>query len=139
LNILPEAFAVVKETAAGSLPIKLLRLPQPSLTANWLLKKLTLLIKGDQAIHHNTWLAAGNEVTWNMVHYDVQLIGGIVLHQGKISEMATGEGKTLVATLPAYLNAIAGQGVHIVTVNDYLARRDSEWMGPLYEFHGFGC
>ncbi|MFA6249595.1 MAG: preprotein translocase subunit SecA, partial [Mucilaginibacter sp.] len=84
----------------------------------------------------NTWLAAGNEVTWNMVHYDVQLIGGIVLHQGKISEMATGEGKTLVATLPAYLNAIAGQGVHIVTVNDYLARRDSEWMGPLYEFHG---
>ncbi|RYY20395.1 MAG: preprotein translocase subunit SecA, partial [Sphingobacteriaceae bacterium] len=98
--------------------------------------KKNVLIAGDKAIHHNSWLAAGNEVTWNMVHYDVQLIGGIVLHEGKIAEMATGEGKTLVATLPAYLNALAGQGVHIVTVNDYLARRDSEWMGPLYEFHG---
>ena len=95
-----------------------------------------MVIKGDKAIHHNTWIAAGNEVTWDMVHYDVQLIGGTVLHEGKIAEMATGEGKTLVATLPAYLNALAGQGVHIVTVNDYLARRDSEWMGPLYEFHG---
>jgi len=100
-------------------------------------RKNNVVIKGDTAIHHNTWLAADNEVTWDMVHYDVQLIGGIVLHQGKIAEMATGEGKTLVATLPAYLNALAGQGVHIVTVNDYLARRDSEWMGPIYEFHGF--
>jgi preprotein translocase subunit SecA len=102
----------------------------------WPLKRENVLIQGDKAIHHNSWIAAGNEVTWNMVHYDVQLIGGIVLHQGKIAEMATGEGKTLVATLPAYLNALSGQGVHIVTVNDYLARRDSEWMGPLYEFHG---
>ncbi len=98
--------------------------------------KSNVIIKGDKAHWANKWDAAGNEVTWNMVHYDVQLIGGIVLHQGKIAEMATGEGKTLVATLPAYLNALAGQGVHIVTVNDYLARRDSEWMGPLYEFHG---
>ncbi len=136
MNILPEAFAVVKETArrfAGSTGIEV--------TANdfdrdLAARKSNVTIKGDKATHSSTWLAAGNPTTWNMVHYDVQLIGGVVLHQGKIAEMATGEGKTLVATLPAYLNAIAGQGVHIVTVNDYLARRDSEWMGPLYEFHG---
>jgi preprotein translocase subunit SecA len=94
-----------------------------------------VVINGDKAQFKNKWLAAGTEITWDMVHYDVQLIGGAVLHQGKIAEMATGEGKTLVATLPAFLNALGGRGVHIVTVNDYLAKRDSEWMGPLFSFH----
>ncbi|TSJ38691.1 preprotein translocase subunit SecA [Mucilaginibacter corticis] len=136
LNLLPEAFAVVKETARRFTNNPTIEVTATDFDRTLAAKKSNVIIKGDKAIHHNKWLAAGNEVTWNMVHYDVQLIGGIVLHQGKISEMATGEGKTLVATLPAYLNAIAGQGVHIVTVNDYLARRDSEWMGPLYEFHG---
>jgi preprotein translocase subunit SecA len=136
LEILPEAFAVVKETARRFKENATIEVTATEFDRNLAAKKSNVLIKGDKAIHHNKWLAAGNEITWDMVHYDVQLIGGIVLHQGKISEMATGEGKTLVATLPAYLNAIAGQGVHIVTVNDYLARRDSEWMGPLYEFHG---
>jgi len=136
MNILPEAFAVVKETARRLKENKAIEVTATEFDRNLAAKKTNVLIKGDKAIHHSTWLAAGNEVTWDMVHYDVQLIGGIVLHQGKIAEMATGEGKTLVATLPAYLNALAGQGVHIVTVNDYLARRDSEWMGPLYEFHG---
>jgi preprotein translocase subunit SecA len=136
LDLLPEAFAVVKETARRFTNNPTIEVTATEFDRNLAAKKTNVIIKGDKAIHHNTWLAAGNPVTWNMVHYDVQLIGGIVLHQGKISEMATGEGKTLVATLPAYLNAIAGQGVHIVTVNDYLARRDSEWMGPLYEFHG---
>ena len=93
-------------------------------------------IEGDQAIYSNSWTAAGGAITWNMVHYDVQLIGGAVLHSGKIAEMATGEGKTLVSTLPAYLNALAGEGVHMVTVNDYLARRDSEWNGPIFEWLG---
>ena len=136
LNILPEAFAVVKETARRFAGNKTIEVTATEFDRELAAKKSNVVIKGDKAIHHNTWLAAGNEVTWDMVHYDVQLIGGTVLHQGKIAEMATGEGKTLVATLPAYLNALAGQGVHIVTVNDYLARRDSEWMGPLYEFHG---
>ncbi len=136
LEILPEAFAVVKETAKRFKENKTIDVTATQFDRDLAAVKKNVVIKGDKAIHHNTWLAAGNEVTWDMVHYDVQLIGGIVLHQGKISEMATGEGKTLVATLPAYLNALAGQGVHIVTVNDYLARRDSEWMGPLYEFHG---
>ena len=90
----------------------------------------------DTAVWKNEWLAGGNLLKWDMVHYDVQLIGGVVLHQGKIAEMATGEGKTLVATLPVFLNALAGKGVHVVTVNDYLSKRDSEWMGPLYQFHG---
>jgi preprotein translocase subunit SecA len=135
-NILPEAFAVVKETARRFAGNKTIEVTATQFDRELAARKNNVLIKGDKAIHHNTWIAAGNEVTWDMVHYDVQLIGGIVLHQGKIAEMATGEGKTLVATLPAYLNALAGQGVHIVTVNDYLARRDSEWMGPLYEFHG---
>ncbi|MDB5286552.1 MAG: secA [Mucilaginibacter sp.] len=135
-NILPEAFAVVKETARRFAGNKTIEVTATQFDRDLAAKKSNVVIKGDTAIHHNTWLAAGNEVTWDMVHYDVQLIGGIVLHQGKIAEMATGEGKTLVATLPAYLNALAGRGVHIVTVNDYLARRDSEWMGPLYEFHG---
>ncbi|HWD89029.1 MAG TPA: preprotein translocase subunit SecA [Mucilaginibacter sp.] len=136
MDILPEAFAVVKETARRLKENKTLEVTATQFDRDLATRKPNVLIKGDKAIHHNTWLAAGNEVTWDMVHYDVQLIGGVVLHQGKIAEMATGEGKTLVATLPAYLNALAGQGVHIVTVNDYLARRDSEWMGPLYEFHG---
>ena len=136
MNILPEAFAVVKETAKRFAGNTTIEVTATDFDRDLAAVKKNVIIKGDKAIHHNTWIAAGNEVTWNMVHYDVQLIGGIVLHQGKIAEMATGEGKTLVATLPAYLNAIAGQGVHIVTVNDYLARRDSEWMGPLYEFHG---
>src|ERR1700761_2701902 len=136
MDILPEGFAVVKETARRLKENKTLEVTATQFDRDLAARKGNVVIKGDKAIHHNTWLAAGNEVTWNMVHYDVQLIGGVVLHQGKIAEMATGEGKTLVATLPAYLNAIAGQGVHIVTVNDYLARRDSEWMGPLYEFHG---
>ncbi|WP_094568740.1 preprotein translocase subunit SecA [Mucilaginibacter xinganensis] len=136
MRILPEGFAVVKETALRFKNNKTIEVTATQFDRDLAARKQNVIIKGDKAIHHNTWLAAGNEVTWDMVHYDVQLIGGIVLHQGKISEMATGEGKTLVATLPAYLNALAGQGVHIVTVNDYLARRDSEWMGPLYEFHG---
>ncbi|WP_461450854.1 preprotein translocase subunit SecA [Mucilaginibacter sp.] len=136
MNILPEAFAVVKETARRFAGNKTIEVTATDFDRELAAKKSNVVIKGDKAIHYNSWLAAGNEVTWDMVHYDVQLIGGTVLHQGKIAEMATGEGKTLVATLPAYLNALAGQGVHIVTVNDYLARRDSEWMGPLYEFHG---
>ena len=136
LNILPQAFAVVKETAKRLAENKSIEVTATQFDRELAAKKTNVVIKGDKATHSSTWLAAGNEVTWNMVHYDVQLVGGIVLHQGKIAEMATGEGKTLVATLPAYLNALAGQGVHIVTVNDYLARRDSEWMGPLYEFHG---
>ena len=133
---LPEVFAVVKETArrfAGNEEIVV--------TANQFDRDLAashdfVRIDGDKAIYQNHWVAGGNEVTWNMVHYDVQLIGGVVLHKGKIAEMATGEGKTLVATLPVFLNALTGNGVHVVTVNDYLSKRDSEWMGPLYMFHG---
>ncbi|MBN9481830.1 MAG: preprotein translocase subunit SecA [Bacteroidetes bacterium 43-93] len=135
-KILPEAFAVVKETAR-----RFKENTEIVSTATDLDKELTLerdyiRIDGDKAIYSNTWNAAGNTVIWNMVHYDVQLIGGITLHEGKIAEMATGEGKTLVSTLPAYLNALAGQGVHIVTVNDYLARRDQEWNAPIFEFLG---
>jgi len=136
MNILPEAFAVVKETARRLKDNATIEVTATQFDRDLAAKKGNVVIKGDKALHSSTWLAANNQVKWDMVHYDVQLIGGIVLHQGKIAEMATGEGKTLVATLPAYLNALAGQGVHIVTVNDYLARRDSEWMGPLYEFHG---
>ncbi len=136
MKVLPLAFAVVKETARrfkenGKMVVTA-TMHDKSLAAT----KKNVEISGEQATWHNKWLAAGNEIAWDMLHYDVQLIGGIVLHQGKIAEMATGEGKTLVATLPTYLNAIAGKGVHIVTVNDYLAKRDSEWMGPLFEFHG---
>jgi len=138
MDIMPKAFAVVKETAkrfsSGSLAVTATDWDK-QLSAQTKPKK-PVTIQGDKAVWSNTWDAAGNTVQWNMVHYDVQLIGGIVLHEGKISEMATGEGKTLVSTLPAYLNALAGQGVHIVTVNDYLARRDCEWNGPLFEFHG---
>jgi preprotein translocase subunit SecA len=136
MEILPEAFAVMKDTARRFTENKTIEVTATQADRELAARKKNVIIQGDKAIHHNTWLAAGTEVTWNMIHYDVQLIGGIVLHQGKIAEMATGEGKTLVGTLPAYLNALSGQGVHIVTVNDYLARRDSEWNGPLFEFHG---
>ncbi len=135
-DILPEAFAIMKSTAR-----RFKENATIEVTANDFDRALSINhdfvhIEGDKAVYQNHWVAGGNEVTWDMVHYDVQLIGGIVLHQGKISEMATGEGKTLVATLPVFLNALAGKGVHVVTVNDYLSKRDSEWMGPLYMFHG---
>ncbi|MHA8074000.1 preprotein translocase subunit SecA [Aquirufa sp. HETE-40SA] len=136
MEILPEAFAVVKETARRFTENKQLVVSATVEDKFIASKKKNVVIEGDKAIWKNQWLAAGNEITWDMVHYDVQLIGGIVLHQGKISEMGTGEGKTLVSTLPTYLNALAGRGVHLVTVNDYLAKRDSEWNAPLFEFHG---
>jgi len=136
LAILPTAFAVVKETARRFSTNEFIEVTATTMDKDLAAAKGNVEIVGAKAKHHSTWIAAGNPMKWDMVHYDVQIIGGIVLHQGKISEMGTGEGKTLVATLPAYLNALAGKGVHIVTVNDYLARRDSEWMGPLYEFHG---
>ncbi len=136
MEILPEAFAVMKDTARRFTENTTIEVTATQADRELAAYKKNVVILGEKAIYHNTWLAAGTEVTWNMIHYDVQLIGGIVLHQGKIAEMATGEGKTLVGTLPAYLNALSGQGVHIVTVNDYLARRDSEWNGPLFEFHG---
>jgi len=135
-QILPEAFAVVKETANRFKNNKELVSQATELDKNLSVKKNYIRIDGDKSIFNNTWTAAGGEITWNMVHYDVQLIGGMVLHEGKIAEMATGEGKTLVSTLPAYLNALAGEGVHIVTVNDYLARRDSEWNGTIFEWLG---
>src|SRR5690606_12953569 len=125
-EILPEAFAVVKETSRRLTENKEIEVTATNFDRDIAARKPNETIKGDKAIWQNSWMAAGTEVTWNMVHYDVQLIGGIVLHQGKIAEMSTGEGKTLVGTLPTYLNALSGQGVHIVTVNDYLARRDSE-------------
>lgn len=135
-EILPDAFAIMKSTAR-----RFAQNPVVEVTANDFDRNLSashdfVKIEGDKALWQNHWMAGGNEVTWDMVHYDVQIIGGIVLHQGKIAEMATGEGKTLVATLPVFLNALAGKGVHMVTVNDYLSKRDSEWMGPLYMFHG---
>ena len=136
LEILPEAFSVMKETARRFKENKTIEVTANQMDKDMAAKKTSVEVKGDKAIYHNTWIAAGNPVTWDMVHYDVQLIGGMVLHQGKIAEMATGEGKTLVATLPMYLNALAGRGVHLVTVNNYLAKRDSEWMAPLFEFHG---
>ena len=135
-EVLPTAFAVVKETARRFKENKQLKVTATLFDREISAKKQNVQIDGDHAIWHNSWLAAGTEVVWDMVHYDVQLIGGMVLHNGKIAEMATGEGKTLVSTLPAYLNALAGRGVHIVTVNDYLAKRDSEWNAPLFEFHG---
>jgi preprotein translocase subunit SecA len=136
LDLLPQAFAVVKETSRRFSENQFLEVTATEYDRNYAARKANVTIQGDKALWANHWDAAGNDVVWNMVHYDVQLIGGVVLHSGKIAEMATGEGKTLVSTLPAYLNALAGQGVHIVTVNDYLARRDSEWNGPLFEFHG---
>lgn len=135
-ELLPEAFSVIRESARRLTAKSEIVVNATQHDRDLSVKKNHIRIEGDKAIYSNTWVAAGNTVTWNMVHYDVQLIGGAVLHQGKISEMATGEGKTLVATLPIYLNALAGKGVHIVTVNDYLAKRDSEWNGPLFEFLG---
>jgi len=135
-KILPEAFAVVKETAFRFTNNTEIKSTATTLDRDLSVQKDYVTIDGDQSIFKNTWIAAGGQIIWNMVHYDVQLIGGSVLHQGKISEMATGEGKTLVSTLPAYLNALAGEGVHIVTVNDYLAKRDSEWNGPIFEWLG---
>ncbi len=135
-EILPEAFAVVKETARRFKENEFVEVTATQMDRDMATTRASVEINGDKAVFHNKWIAGGNQITWDMVHYDVQLIGGIVLHQGKISEMATGEGKTLVATLPVYLNALPGKGVHVVTVNDYLAKRDSEWMGVLYEFHG---
>ncbi|MBK9939623.1 MAG: preprotein translocase subunit SecA [Chitinophagaceae bacterium] len=135
-KILPEAFAVVKETARRFKENTELVSTATQLDRDLSIKKGYITIDGEKSIFKNTWTAAGGEVTWNMVHYDVQLIGGAVLHQGKIAEMATGEGKTLVSTLPSYLNALPGEGVHIVTVNDYLARRDQEWNGTIFEWLG---
>ena len=135
-EILPEAFAVVKETARRFKENTEIISTATQLDRDLSVKKDYITIDGDKSIFKNTWTAGGGQVTWNMVHYDVQLIGGAVLHSGKIAEMATGEGKTLVSTLPAYLNALAGEGVHIVTVNDYLARRDQEWNGPIFEWLG---
>ena len=134
--ILPEAFAVVKETARRFKENTQMIATATDLDRELAIERDHIAIDGDRSIFSNSWNAAGSIVTWNMVHYDVQLIGGIVLHEGKISEMATGEGKTLVSTLPAYLNALAGEGVHIVTVNDYLARRDQEWNGTIFEWLG---
>ncbi len=137
-EVMPEVFAIVKETAR-----RFAQNEETVVTATDFDRELAadprkdfITIDGDKAIYHNHWTAGGNDLKWEMIHYDVQLFGGVVLHQGKIAEMATGEGKTLVATLPVFLNALTGNGVHVVTVNDYLAKRDSEWMGPLYMFHG---
>ena len=137
-EVMPEVFSIVKETAR-----RFAENEETIVTATDFDRELAgdprkdfITIDGDKAIYHNHWTAGGNDLKWEMVHYDVQLFGGVVLHQGKIAEMATGEGKTLVATLPVFLNALTGNGVHVVTVNDYLAKRDSEWMGPLYMFHG---
>ena len=135
-EILPEAFAIMKSTARRFKENDVIRVKATQFDRDLSATKEFVSIEGDYAVWQNHWMAGGNEITWDMVHYDVQLIGGIVLHQGKIAEMATGEGKTLVATLPVFLNALAGKGVHVVTVNDYLSKRDSEWMGPLYMFHG---
>lgn len=135
-NILPQAFAIVKDTARRFTDNKQLTVQATMLDKQFATSRPHIKINGNTAIWYNKWMAHGTEVIWEMIHYDVQLIGGIVLHQGKVAEMATGEGKTLVATLPAYLNALAGKGIHIVTVNDYLAKRDSEWNAPIFEFHG---
>ncbi len=135
-EILPEAFSVVKAAAKYFCEHETVEVTATDLDRELAAKYEHVTIEGDKAYYKNSWMAGGNMVTWDMVHYDCQIIGGIVLHQGKIAEMATGEGKTLVATLPVYLNALAGKGVHVVTVNDYLAKRDSEWMGAMYEFLG---
>ena len=135
-KILPEAFAVVKETARRFVENTSIEVTASEYDRELSQQKEYIELKGDKAFWANSWDAAGKPITWDMIHYDVQLIGGIVLHQGKIAEMQTGEGKTLVATLPVYLNALTGKGVHLVTVNDYLAKRDSAWMAPLFQFHG---
>jgi preprotein translocase subunit SecA len=136
LEILPQAFALIKETSFRWTTNGKLEVTAMDFDKDLASKKDGITLSGDKAIWHNEWTAAGAKVKWEMIHYDVQLMGGAVLHKGNIAEMQTGEGKTLVATLPVYLNALAGKGVHVVTVNDYLAKRDSEWMGPLYQFHG---
>ena len=136
LEILPEAFAVVKETARRFKDNSEIKVTATEKDREFSAIKPYVTLEGDQSVWQNKWNAAGKEITWDMIHYDVQLIGGMVLHQGKIAEMQTGEGKTLVATLPLYLNALTGNGVHLVTVNDYLAKRDSTWKAPLFEFHG---
>jgi preprotein translocase subunit SecA len=135
-EIRPEAFALIRETAKRFKEHETIRVKANETDRKLAAKHPFITIEGDTAVYKNYWMAAGSQITWDMVHYDVQLIGGTVLHQGKIAEMATGEGKTLVATLPVYLNALPGKGVHVVTVNDYLARRDAEWMGPIFNFHG---
>ena len=135
-EILPEAFAIMKDTARHFTQNETVVVTANDFDRNLAAKKDFVTIEDDKAIYATHWVAAGNDLKWEMIHYDVQLFGGVVLHKGKIAEMATGEGKTLVATLPVFLNALARKGVHVVTVNDYLARRDSEWMGPMYEFHG---
>ncbi len=136
MKVLPQAFAVIRETARRFKENNRIEVTATDLDRELAARYSHIQIEGDKAIWQNQWMAAGNMITWDMVHYDVQIIGGIVLHEGKISEMATGEGKTLVATFPAFLNALAKRGVHIVTVNNYLSVRDSEWMGPLFQFHG---
>ena len=135
-QVLPEAFAIVKDTARRFTQNEEIVVTATDFDRELAETKDFVRIEGDKAIYQNHWMAGGNEITWDMIHYDVQLFGGVVLHKGKIAEMATGEGKTLVGTLPVFLNALTGNGVHLVTVNDYLARRDSEWMGPLYMFNG---
>jgi len=135
-EILPTAFSIMKETAKRLNDNETVEVAATEYDRKLAAEKDNIVIKGDKAIYKNKWIAGGTEIKWEMIHYDVQLMGGVVLHQGKIAEMATGEGKTLVATLPVFLNALTGRGVHLVTVNDYLAKRDAEWMGPLFEFHG---
>ena len=135
-EVLPAAFSIVKETAKRFSENEEITVTATEFDRHLAATKDFVRIEGDKAIYQNHWVAGGNDTVWNMVHYDAQLFGGVVLHKGKIAEMATGEGKTLVATLPVFLNALTGNGVHVVTVNDYLAKRDSEWMGPLYMFHG---
>nr|MCU0408797.1 preprotein translocase subunit SecA [Bacteroidales bacterium] len=133
---LPLAFAIVKETARRFKENSEVEVSVRQYDRDLAATRESITIKGNRAVWSNRWMAGGNQILWDMVHYDVQLIGGVALHKGKIAEMGTGEGKTVVATLPVFLNALAGRGVHIVTVNDYLSKRDSEWMGPIYEFHG---
>ena len=135
-EVLPQVYAIVKETARRFAQNEFTEVTANEFDRDLAARHDFVHIEGDKAVYQNHWMAGGNEITWDMVHYDVQLFGGVVLHQGKIAEMATGEGKTLVATLPVFLNALTGNGVHVVTVNDYLSKRDSEWMGPLYMFHG---
>ncbi|KAB2824091.1 MAG: preprotein translocase subunit SecA, partial [Paludibacter sp.] len=135
-QILPQAFSIVKETARRFTENTTTVVTATAFDRELAVKYDFVTIEGDKAVYKNEWLAGGNTIKWDMVHYDVQLFGGTVLHKGKIAEMATGEGKTLVATLPVFLNALTRRGVHVVTVNDYLSKRDSEWMGPLYMFHG---
>ncbi len=135
-EIMPQVFAIVKDTARRFAENEEIRVTATQFDRDLAVSRDFISIEGNQAIYKNHWVAGGNEIKWDMIHYDVQLFGGVVLHKGKIAEMATGEGKTLVATLPVFLNALTGNGVHVVTVNDYLSKRDAEWMGPLYMFHG---